>query len=49
MDLLKGYINIDKRLLNGLKITDKNVSIKLTYELDLDYITRYTKTDVLPL
>mgnify|MGYP004640351711 FL=1 len=49
MDLLKGYINIDKRLLNGLKITDKNVSIKLTYELDLDYITRYTNTDVLPL
>ena len=49
MDLLKGYINIDKRLLNGLKITDKNVGIKLTYELDLDYITRYTNTDVLPL
>ena len=49
MDLLKGYINIDKRLLNGLKITDKNVTIKLTYELDLDYITRYTNTDVLPL
>lgn len=49
MDLLKGYINIDKRLLNGLKITDKNVSIKLTYELDLDYITRYTNTDVFPL
>lgn len=49
MDLLKGYINIDKRLLNGLKITDKNVSIKLTYELDLDYIKRYTNTDVLPL
>lgn len=49
MDLLKGYINIDKRLLNGLKITDKNVSIKLTYELDLDYIIRYTNTDVLPL
>ena len=49
MDLLKGYINIDKRLLNGLKIRDKNVSIKLTYELDLDYITRYTNTDVLPL
>lgn len=49
MDLLKGYINIDKRLLNDLKITDKNVSIKLTYELDLDYITRYTNTDVLPL
>lgn len=49
MDLLKGYINIDKRLLNGLKITDKNVNIKLTYELDLDYITRYTNTDVLPL
>ena len=49
IDLLKGYINIDKRLLNGLKITDKNVSIKLTYELDLDYITRYTNTDVLPL
>lgn len=49
MDLLKGYINIDKRLLNSLKITDKNVSIKLTYELDLDYITRYTNTDVLPL
>ena len=49
MDLLKGYINIDKRLLNNLKITDKNVSIKLTYELDLDYITRYTNTDVLPL
>lgn len=49
MDLLNGYINIDKRLLNGLKITDKNVSIKLTYELDLDYITRYTNTDVLPL
>lgn len=49
MDLLKGYINIDKRLLNGLKITDKNVSIKLTYELDLDYITRYANTDVLPL
>lgn len=49
MNLLKGYINIDKRLLNGLKITDKNVSIKLTYELDLDYITRYTNTDVLPL
>lgn len=49
MDLLKGYINIDKRLLNGLKITDKNVTIKLTYELDLDYITRYTNTDVFPL
>ena len=49
MDLLKGYINIDKSLLNGLKITDKNVTIKLTYELDLDYITRYTNTDVLPL
>ena len=49
MDLLKGYINIDKRLLNGLKITDKNVTIKLTYELDLDYITSYTNTDVLPL
>lgn len=49
MDLLKGYINIDKRLLNGLKITDNNVTIKLTYELDLDYITRYTNTDVLPL
>lgn len=49
MDLLKGYINIDKRLLNNLKITDKNVCIKLTYELDLDYITRYTNTDVLPL
>lgn len=49
MDLLQGYINIDKRLLNDLKITDKNVSIKLTYELDLDYITRYTNTDVLPL
>ena len=49
MDLLNGYINIDKMLLDGLKITDKNVSIKLTYELDLDYITRYTNTDVLPL
>lgn len=46
MDLLKGYINIDKRLLNILKITNKNVNIKLTYELDLDYITRYTNTDV---
>lgn len=49
MDLLKGHINIDSRLLNALKITDKNVSIKLTYELDLNYIRRYTNTDVLPL
>ena len=49
MNLLKGYVNIDKRLLNNLKISDKTVSIKLTYELDLDYITRYTNTDVLPL
>ena len=44
MDLLKGYINLDTRLLNALKITNNN--IKLTYELDMDYITRYTNTDV---
>ena len=46
MDLLKGYINLDTRLLNALKITNNNINIKLTYELDMDYITRYTNTDV---
>ena len=46
MDLLKGYINLDTRLLNALKITNKNINIKLTYELDMDYIKRYTNTDV---
>ena len=46
MDLLKGYINLDTRLLNALKITNKNINVKLTYELDMDYIKRYTNTDV---
>ena len=46
MDLLKGYINLDTRLLNALKITNKNINIKLMYELDMDYIKRYTNTDV---
>ena len=43
MDLLKGYINLDGRLLNSLNITNNNINIKLTYELDMDYIKRYTK------
>lgn len=46
MDLLKGYINLDTRLLNSLNITNNHINIKLTYELDMDYITRYTNTDV---
>lgn len=46
MGLLNGYIDLDTRLLNALKITN-NINIKLTYELDMDYITRYTNTDVL--
>ena len=46
MGLLKGYINLDTRLLNALKITNKNINIKLMYELDMDYIKRYTNTDV---
>ena len=45
MGLLNGYIDLDTRLLNALKITN-NINIKLTYELDMDYITRYTNTDV---
>ena len=47
MGLLNGYIDLDTRLLNALKITNNNINIKLTYELDMDYITRYTNTDVL--
>ena len=46
MDLSKGYINLDTRLLDALKITNNNINIKLTYELDMDYIKRYTNTDV---
>ena len=46
MDLLKGYINLDGRLLKSLNITNNNINIKLTYELDMDYIKRYTNTDV---
>ena len=46
MDLLKGYINLDTRLLNALNITNKNINVKLTYELDMDYIKRYANTDV---
>ena len=46
MDLLQGYINLNTRLLNTLKITNKNINVKLTYELDMDYLKRYTNTDV---
>ena len=46
LSLLKGYINLDENLLNVLKITNNNVSIKLRYALDIDYITRYTNIDV---
>lgn len=46
MDLLQGYINLNTRLLNTLKITNKNINVKLTYELDMDYLKRYTNTDI---
>ncbi len=43
--LLNGYINLDEGLLNALKIANNKVNVKLTYELNMDYITRYTNTD----
>lgn len=47
MSLSKGNIFLDDFSLNALKITGNNITIKLTYELEKDYITRYTDTDVL--
>ena len=44
--LLNGSINITDDVLDLLDITDGNISVKLSYELDMDYITRYTNTDV---
>jgi len=46
--LSKGKISLDEFLLNSLKIEENNLTIKLTYELEKDYITRYSDTDVLP-
>ena len=48
MGLWNGNLNIDERLLSALKIIGNKITIKLTYELDKDYIKRYTNTDVLP-
>ena len=48
ISLYKGRISLDEFLLNSLKITGNNITIKLTYELEKDYITRYKDTDVLP-
>lgn len=48
ISLSKGRISLDEFLLNSLKITGNNVTIKLTYELEKDYITRYKDKDVLP-
>lgn len=47
ISLSKGRISLDEFLLNSLKITGNNVTIKLTYELEKDYITRYKDKDVL--
>lgn len=47
MGLAGGEINLDDFLLNSLKITGRNIKIKLTYELEKDYITRYKDQDVL--
>lgn len=47
MSLASGEINLDDFLLNSLKITGRNITIKLTYELEKDYITRYKDKDVL--
>ena len=48
MNLSKGHIYLDERLLNALKFSNRNVNIKLIYELNIDYIVRYTNTDVFP-
>lgn len=46
--LPKGRIYLDEYLLNNaLKITGNNITIKLTYELEKDYIKRYSDTDLL--
>ena len=43
-DLLRGYINFDKDILNASKIGNKEIHVKITYELNMDYITRYKNT-----
>ena len=48
-DLLRGNINFDKDILNASKIGNKEINVKITYELDMDYITRYKNTDVISL
>ena len=48
MGLLKGSIWIDNVFFNHLKIKGENVLIKLTYELYMNYITRYKNTDIFP-
>ena len=48
-DLLRGNINLDKDILNASKIGNKEINVKITYELNMDYITRYKNTDVISL
>lgn len=46
-NLQEGSLYLDKSFLKAAKVTGNTVMIKLSYELDKEYITRYTDTDVL--
>ena len=41
------YLDLNSFLLKDLKISGNNITVKLTYELEKDYITRYKDKDVL--
>ena len=47
MRISEGFIELDEIVLSKLDFIDNNLSIKLTYELGIDYITRYKDVDVL--
>ena len=47
MRISEGIIELDEIVLSKLDFIGNNLSIKLTYELDMDYITRYKDVDVL--
>ena len=41
------YLDLNSFLLKDLKISGNNITVKLTYELEKNYITRYSDKDVL--